>query len=272
MPGSGTAITNDPYSGTVGNSGSGINPASGATSSGAGSGILQGPMTSNLNSGGNTSGSVSNIGGTPGSISTGGSGSIPYVDNSGNPVASATPGSSAYDAAVAGSSGGNGSTPADVTSMSSGDTYNYSQPTSTSQSYSQPTYASYSGGGSSGFAQGGVIPTRGSIRNTPGLIGHGVSAHAPQNATTGGKVPYGASPSQGKQTDDVNANLNAGEFVIPRDVTEWKGQEFFQKLIQQSRKARVTAPAHGKPGAQPQGPPGFTSQASQGVLQGAPNG
>jgi hypothetical protein len=58
------------------------------------------------------------------------------------------------------------------------------------------------------------------------------------------------SPSGGRQVDDVQAQapggparLNADEFVIPRDVALWKGQEFFQKLIDQSRARRVTAPA-----------------------------
>ncbi len=68
----------------------------------------------------------------------------------------------------------------------------------------------------------------------------------------GGRVPPTMSPSRGRQVDDVpaqigqtggKANLNVGEFVIPQDVTQWKGQEFFQKMIQQSRKARMGAGA-----------------------------
>ena len=69
-------------------------------------------------------------------------------------------------------------------------------------------------GGSGSYADGGVIPT------------------------TGGHVPASASPSHGAQTDDIPARLNADEYVIPRDVVHWKGKEFFEKLIQQSRKAR----------------------------------
>lgn len=83
----------------------------------------------------------------------------------------------------------------------------------------------------------------------------------PADTTTGGQVPQQASPSQGMQTDDVPANLNEGEFVVPRDVAKWKGEEFFQKLIAQSRKARMTAPAAGKPGPAMQGAPRFASQA-----------
>src|ERR1035437_4892106 len=84
----------------------------------------------------------------------------------------------------------------------------------------------------------------------------------PDDQTTGGQVPQSASPSQGMQTDDVPAQLNAEEFVVPRDVARWKGEEFFQKLIDQSRKARVMGSAKGKPGAAaPQGAPAFASQA-----------
>jgi hypothetical protein len=92
---------------------------------------------------------------------------------------------------------------------------------------------------STGYAQGGAV----------------------DDQTTGGQVPPSASPSQGIQTDDVPANLNEGEFVVPRDVAKWKGEEFFQKLIAQSRKARMTAPAAGKPGPALQGAPAFASQA-----------
>lgn len=81
-----------------------------------------------------------------------------------------------------------------------------------------------SGGDVMGFAQGGGID----IQN-------------------GGQVPQDASPSQGQQTDDIQANVNANEFVIPKDVALWKGQEFFQKLISSARKARLSAPAHGTP-------------------------
>lgn len=70
------------------------------------------------------------------------------------------------------------------------------------------------GSGAGSYADGGVIPT------------------------TGGHVPPSASPSHGAQTDDIPARLNADEYVIPRDVVHWKGKEFFEKLIQQSRKAR----------------------------------
>ncbi len=65
------------------------------------------------------------------------------------------------------------------------------------------------------------------------------------NGRPGGAIPTSDSPSSGQQVDDVPIHANAGEFMIPKDVAAWKGQEFFQKLIETSRKARVTAPAHG---------------------------
>lgn len=55
------------------------------------------------------------------------------------------------------------------------------------------------------------------------------------------------SPSGGQQTDDVPAQLNAGEFVLPDDVVKWKGEEFFQNLIGKSRQARESVmAAHGQ--------------------------
>lgn len=73
----------------------------------------------------------------------------------------------------------------------------------------------------------------------------------------GGAIPSSMSPSGGQMVDDIpaqlpgggEARLNADEFVIPRDVALWKGQEFFQKLIEQSRMRNATAPA--KPQQQP---------------------
>ena len=83
----------------------------------------------------------------------------------------------------------------------------------------------------------------------------------PSNATSGGFVPHTASPSHGAETDDIPARLNADEFVIPRDVVHWKGSEFFQKLIDQSRKARgvPNPPAQGQMKPALPGPPRFIS-------------
>lgn len=110
--------------------------------------------------------------------------------------------------------------------------------------FSQP-----SGGISSGRGSGSRLPSQ------------PISLASGGNPTTGGFVPKQASPSGGRLQDDVPANLNEGEFVVPRDVAMWKGQEFFQKLIDQSRKARMGASAQGKPGPRAPGPTRFNSQA-----------
>lgn len=76
----------------------------------------------------------------------------------------------------------------------------------------------------------------------------------------GGVIPDTASPSGGEQVDDVPAQagaipmrLNAGEFVVPKDVLLWKGEEFFQKIVETSRKMKPTAPAQPQRGAIPMG-------------------
>lgn len=81
------------------------------------------------------------------------------------------------------------------------------------------------------FASGGAVPSARSsaIPNVP------TPSATPSR---GGAVPVEASPSRGHVTDDVPARLNAGEFVVPRDTLQWKGEEFFQKLIMKSREER----------------------------------
>jgi hypothetical protein len=86
------------------------------------------------------------------------------------------------------------------------------------------------------FAEGGAVPDRYAL---PGV-------------TSPGNVPRGASPSGGRAIDDVPARLTAGEFVLPKDVVSWKGEEFFQKLIDGSRKAKPQAPAQPQPVSIPQ--------------------
>jgi hypothetical protein len=86
-----------------------------------------------------------------------------------------------------------------------------------------------------------------SAQSTGGTFDKGITSWAeggsiPENdSTTGGFVSNELSPSAGAQTDDVDARLNAGEFVIPKDVAAWKGQEFFYKLMAQARKTRAMA-------------------------------
>jgi hypothetical protein len=82
--------------------------------------------------------------------------------------------------------------------------------------------------------------------------GGGVPAAPQQAITPGGNLPPAMSPSRGAAIDDIRARvnqtgqevrLNTDEFIVPQDVAKWKGEEFFQKLIEQSRKAKHTAPA-----------------------------
>ena len=75
------------------------------------------------------------------------------------------------------------------------------------------------------------------------------------DVTPDGNVPRSASPSLGRAIDDVPATLTAGEFVVPRDVVEWKGEEFFQKVIEGSRKAKPEAPAQPRQALMIGGPP-----------------
>lgn len=61
----------------------------------------------------------------------------------------------------------------------------------------------------------------------------------------GGVIPPEASPSGGTVTDDITAQpgpgtppvqVNAGEFVIPKDVTQWLGEKGIQQMIIKARK------------------------------------
>lgn len=132
----------------------------------------------------------------------------------------------------------------------------YSQGAGSSGSYAG-SYAPDLGSGSPWDSNGGYSNVGGG--STSGDTGGGYYA---KGGAIQGALPSAASPSGGRQTDDIQApiagggkaHLNANEFVIPKDVALWKGQEFFQKLIMQSRKARVTqSPA--QPTQQPAAPP-----------------
>lgn len=79
-------------------------------------------------------------------------------------------------------------------------------------------------------------------------------------ATPGGAIPIGASPSGGQSVDDVPAQLTAGEFVIPKDVTSWFGEHHFQKMIQKARQDKQKAGAKPAIGAAPAQAPTFQSR------------
>jgi hypothetical protein len=108
------------------------------------------------------------------------------------------------------------------------------------------------GGGGSGSGSGSNpgYPGFSSKQYIPPYVSSGMptgamAAGGPVGYQPGGDVPADASPSNGQQVDDVNANLNVGEFVVPRDVAQWKGQEYFYKLMAQARKDRATAGSGG---------------------------
>jgi hypothetical protein len=121
-----------------------------------------------------------------------------------------------------------------------------------------------SGGGMGGmmgaFAEGGSVPEDDEMFVDTPDEGMG---EEPSNM-----VPPEASPSNGEETDDVHALLNEGEFVIPKDVTSWFGEKFFQNLIQKAYKEKSAAQAEGEPVSPQQqqaiqmSPPSFESMGA----------
>jgi hypothetical protein len=109
--------------------------------------------------------------------------------------------------------------------------------------------SSFGMSGGSGGSGGGSYSNR--LDTGTGIFYHTAMAAGgavPDNSIgyqPGGDVSYTDSPSNGQQVDDVSARLNAGEFVVPRDVTQWLGQAHFYKLMAQARKARATAGSDG---------------------------
>jgi hypothetical protein len=104
------------------------------------------------------------------------------------------------------------------------------------------------------FQEGGVAPEQytpaqgGGYSGSPGTA---IPPQMPPGATPGGPIPYGASPSMGQREDDVPAMLTAGEFVIPKDVMAWKGQEFFAGILDKSRKAQAQFDGRDDVGGEP---------------------
>lgn len=97
--------------------------------------------------------------------------------------------------------------------------------------------------------------------------GGSVPQAIPTGATPGGAVPPALSPSAGAAVDDIDAKLTAGEFVVPKDVVQWKGEEFFQREIQRAREARTRAPARpSRTAGIPMGRPAFVSAPAQAAI------
>lgn len=105
-----------------------------------------------------------------------------------------------------------------------------------------------------GSIMGGVLGVM------PSLMGLAEGGAIPDEVTSGGKLDPSMSPSHGAAIDDIPAQvngsgqpvrLNADEFIVPADVAKWKGEEFFQKMIQQSRQQKDQAPAKPQTGPAP---------------------
>ena len=134
-------------------------------------------------------------------------------------------------------------------------------------------YGGGGGGGGGDYARGGDVGARPQQRQQRQQRQQQQPQQRGVLPTPGGRVPMRASPSQGRQQDDVKANLTSGEFVIPRDVVQMKGHEFFHKLITQSRKNRImhgqqqapgpSAPIGGQPSRPLPGPARFNSRPQQ---------
>lgn len=136
-----------------------------------------------------------------------------------------------------------------------------------------PTPPSQPMGSPPSMASPEVMPTPGAM---PGSFAQG-GIPSPM-ATTGGHVNRNLSPSHGAQVDDIPAQLNADEFVMPRDVAKYYGQKTFQDMILKARRAMGShdqSPAKPSMGVAQGGPPRFVSQHMQGggsALEGIPSG
>lgn len=91
---------------------------------------------------------------------------------------------------------------------------------------------------------GGAVATK--FLAGGGAVGDGdgdeaIYEHQPVHG--GAAVPVAASPSMGGAVDDVPAMLNAGEFVLPKDVVQWFGEEKLQKMIEKARNDKAGAGA-----------------------------
>jgi hypothetical protein len=112
-------------------------------------------------------------------------------------------------------------------------------------------------GGPIGFQEGGGV-ANGNGNGKTGLP-------PPPNGTPGGFVPASASPSGGQETDDVDAKLTVGEFVIPKDVVAVRGTDYYYKDIDKARQMSQSNSQRDDIGGEqvsgiPSGPPAFVSR------------
>ena len=229
LPGQAINAVNSAYQGIAGGENAALaNANTGVALTGSANPYIQSAMSLKYPSIGNTSTSAAQNTSQQASNST--SGSVNYPTN---PTTNGGGGSGGGSSGGSGGGGGGG---------------NYNGTT-----WSNPGSSGYSSdySGSGGYTPGGF----GTDPNVGGAYASGGDVDS--DATQGGFVQRQASPSNGVNVDDVPANLNAEEFVVPRDVARWKGEEFFHKMIDQSRKARMTAAQSVGPTA---GPPQATGQ------------
>lgn len=99
------------------------------------------------------------------------------------------------------------------------------------------------------FAEGGAVPSGPIVQD-------------------GGAIPTEASPSRGAETDDINARLNAGEFVFPADAVAWYGEKHMYGLVDKAKREReqYQSTTETKPQMMEAipGPPAFVSRSSAG--------
>ena len=156
--------------------------------------------------------------------------------------------------------------PGDNSAGTGEDTSGFNQdtgPTPAPAPTSDQSSGSYTPGGSQDQTQSGDYgPSPSDNSSSSGGYARGGIIDKPHNGMGGGRragmgghsgaIPYSRSPSYGKDTDDVHGvlnqtgeplRLNAGEFVMPRHTVAWKGEEYFQRLIEKSKKARAGAGA-----------------------------
>jgi len=98
------------------------------------------------------------------------------------------------------------------------------------------------------------------------LPGFAAGGGIPEDDGSGTAIPPEMSPSAGAIPDDITAqvddgsqiNVNAGEFVIPKDVVSWLGEKGMQQFILKARKEMQDpnkAPAQPTEGGAPPGAP-----------------
>jgi hypothetical protein len=137
-----------------------------------------------------------------------------------------------------------------------------------------------SGGMMPGYADGGAIADEGppptELPNGPAPMAAGMdmpggntagAINVGPNSPMSNLVPQSASPTRGAVQDDVNAKMEPGEFVWPKDVVSWKGEQWMQKEIEKARKERHEKSASKptlkrQPPMQAGMPPSFVSQGA----------